>query len=472
MRYFFTGLRLPEETLGSWLQTALDEQIVSLRVQSGFFALDGLAPLLSTFERLTAQQLPIRFVIGSNDGCTLHDDVRELIHRLGIPKSAAHVGVVRFRGSYFHPKVYHAQRADGTQVAFVGSANLTNSGLELHVEAGIALDSREDPPDVLDKIAASIDHWFSSPSPSGLNIVDGDASLAALVEAGVLALKPPPRPSPSGKPVSGGGAPWQSRLLSLPKVPRLLTTAPSTDLGPDPAQDTAQDTEPQDQTSSPTTGAPASGGPLLPSTTRTGFPGYLLFEPNAGSPTYGADALTGNSFFPGVSGLIVKLNRDSSRNFEGRSGTANISLPVGCVFTLRFGVWGVHMRPTARFTLEMRYLSDGIVIAGNASTTSVMGYGYTEAESGHGDIRLVVTSQARALAETISTASLPLPSDGDLALLEWPTKANPEFRLSFLDPTSSVGKDANALFEQAAAASALVGNSAWLPSDLLQEIST
>src|SRR5206468_11267444 len=53
---------------------------------------------------------------------------------------------------------------------------------------------------------------------------------------------------------------------------------------------------------------------ILPSTPRPGFPSYLLFAPE-NVPTQGITALSG-AFLPnGVSGLLIRLNRDSGRHF-------------------------------------------------------------------------------------------------------------------------------------------------------------
>ena len=67
---------------------------------------------------------------------------------------------------------------------------------------------------------------------------------------------------------------------------------------------------------------------LLPAVPREGFPPYLLFAPGQGSPTQGAVALSGSSLPTGATGLIIRLNRDSARHFEGRPGTSNFSVPV------------------------------------------------------------------------------------------------------------------------------------------------
>ena len=51
---------------------------------------------------------------------------------------------------------------DGSEAAYVGSANLTPPGLSLHVEAGILLDSNDgDPASILREIATAIDAWFT-----------------------------------------------------------------------------------------------------------------------------------------------------------------------------------------------------------------------------------------------------------------------------------------------------------------------
>jgi HKD family nuclease len=143
MRYLDTGGRDPGHALASWLEGAVREEVAEIRFQTGFFSLDGVGLLIPALEQCRASDRPTKILIGSNDASTLRDDVAGLMGILGIPRNHAHLGVVNFSGAYFHPKTYHIQRADGSQAAFVGSANLTASGLALHVEAGIALDTNE-----------------------------------------------------------------------------------------------------------------------------------------------------------------------------------------------------------------------------------------------------------------------------------------------------------------------------------------
>jgi len=214
----------------------------------------------------------------------------------------------------------------------------------------------------------------------------------------------------------------------------------------------------------PTVNAVASNIISVP---RTGFPPYLLFAPNAVSQTVNADALTGVSLPGGSIGLIIQLNRDSARHFMGRTGTANISIPVATLSTLRFGIYGVNDRPRAEFNLKLRYVSAGGVLNGRAANTNVSGYGFTVGETGHGDVRMLVPTEARRLGQEVNGAGLTSPTNGDIALLEWPTTSDPSFRLSFLEKNSPISQQATALFEAALAAGQVVGHGAcWLAAGI------
>lgn len=199
---------------------------------------------------------------------------------------------------------------------------------------------------------------------------------------------------------------------------------------------------------------------------QTGFPSYILFDPTATAPTTGVDALTLVPLPGGAAGLVVRLNRDSARYFQGRKGTANISIPVATATTLRFGVFeGKYRRPRAEFPMRMRYWSDDATLELPTSATNIMAYGFLEGESGHGDLRMVVPASVRQLTEAILARSLTVPDEGQLALLEWATLRDPEFRLTFLEPRGELHDAAADLFERASASNALVGDGAcWLPA--------
>lgn len=170
MRYIDSGSRNSNSALGAWLRNELTPDIVELRVQSGFFSVDGLPPLVPTLQRLAAANGPVRILIGSNDGDTLQAHVATLVTLLGLPRSAASLGVVSYAGAYHHPKTFHLRRGDGSEAAYVGSANLTRSGVpSLHVEAGVVLDTRTgDPGLVLGAVASCVDDWFAPPRPSSV----------------------------------------------------------------------------------------------------------------------------------------------------------------------------------------------------------------------------------------------------------------------------------------------------------------
>lgn len=222
MKYFDSGAREPSQSLGQWLQNAAKEEIAELRIQSGYFSLDGIGLLIPALEEAAKADRLTRFLIGSNDGCTLHSDLASLMQIMGIPRSNGGLGIVSFGGAYFHPKTYHVRRQDGTEAAYVGSANLTAAGLALNVEAGIALDTREgDDPHQLSQIAAAIDAWFNE-KRNGLIVVTGLETLNELADRGVLAIAPPPKPieSDRGAP-AGSPRPRLKPIFSLPSVKQI-----------------------------------------------------------------------------------------------------------------------------------------------------------------------------------------------------------------------------------------------------------
>ncbi len=461
MRYLDTGGRDPSHTLASWIEGVVRGQVAEIRFQTGFFSLDGVGLLVPALEQCRAADRTTKVIIGSNDASTLRDDVAGLMEIIGIPRNRAQLGVANFSGAYFHPKTYHIQRADGSQAAFVGSANLTASGLALHVEAAVALDTNEgDDPRQLSEIANAIDQWFDA-QREGLTVVSDTTTLDAMVQSGILSLAPPPRTVNPGPGAGGAGRPARPRLQPLFPLPRVRTPAPqpaTQHLGPAPSAPAAIHI-PTQATAGPTTN--------LPSAPRSGFPPYLLFAPNAVVPTVGASALTGAQLPGGSVGLIVQLNRDSARHFMGGAGTANISIPVATVSAFRFGVFGKHGRPRAEFELKLRYLSNGRTIDGGTARSNVMGYGFTAAEAGHGDVRMLVPTEARSLGEAVSAAGLTRPTAGDFALLEWPTAFDPTFRLSFLDTRSVISKKAATCFNAAVASGQVVGNGAcWLAAGM------
>lgn len=443
MRYLDSGARDAAQSLGYWLQETLNREILEVRWQSGYFVADGLGFLAPTLERLRTENQLVVAVVGSNDGSTLRTDLERLLPLLGIPRTNAHLGVVSYSGAYFHPKTYHLRREDGSQAAYVGSANLTPAGMAaLHVEAGIVLDTREgDAQLILSEIATAIDAWTLS-DREGFTRIRGAETLDQLVAEGILALAP-------AAPDAAGGEHWRTRRPRL----RPLVRIPA--FGPPPSEELA---------------VLSHQAPAATSVPRAGLPEYLLFDPTADSPTRGALALSGSQLPSGAQGLIIRLNADSARYFSNRTGTANISLPVATATTLRFGLFhGRYDRPRAEFAIRMRFIdATGLPFEVQGSVTNVMAYGVRPGESGHRDLRMLVpASPARAIAARVRQAGLPVPADGDVAILEWPTASVSEFRLTFLERGSPLFAEALTAFEVAEMAGQIVGAGAcWLRSGL------
>lgn len=214
MRYIDSGQRDSSQALGSWMQDLDASTVVELRLQTGFFGIEGIALLLPVLDHLRNVDGIARCLIGSNDAGTGGGDVRELADVLGLPRSAARLAVCAFSSGFFHPKVVHFKLAGGDQIAYVGSANLTRSGvLGHHVEAGMLLDTRlGDNQHELGRIAASIDRWFDD-RPPGFFLVEDASAVEPLVNQGVLAKAVDPVESrpPSRKSASG----------DMPKLPAL-----------------------------------------------------------------------------------------------------------------------------------------------------------------------------------------------------------------------------------------------------------
>src|SRR5699024_7495215 len=144
MRYIDSGIRDAPEALGTWLGAELlgPGTVKALRVQTGFFSADAMGYFENALLELKHHDGHTRILIGSNDGVTPRSDLAAMLAVVGAPRSNSRIGVVSYQRGYFHPKVFHVERTDGTHTAYVGSSNLTGAGVtSLHVEAGLILDT-------------------------------------------------------------------------------------------------------------------------------------------------------------------------------------------------------------------------------------------------------------------------------------------------------------------------------------------
>jgi hypothetical protein len=207
----------------------LDDSVVALRWQTGFFGADSLGLFATTMARLRQIDGILRILVGSNDGTTQRSDIETLIRMAGPPRVNQRIGIVSFDAGFFHPKTVHVLRGDKSAAAYVGSANLTTSGVaSLHVEAGLLLDTRErDDPDIIAQIAGAVDWWFGG-KRRALSVVRKLSDLRPLVKCRILDV--PRTPPPARLRVHGSAVTTASTrlspLLRLPKVPT-GTGAPS-----------------------------------------------------------------------------------------------------------------------------------------------------------------------------------------------------------------------------------------------------
>jgi hypothetical protein len=104
LKYLDSGSRDPAHTLASWLDDTLNGDVAELRLQTGFFSLDGIGLLIPALEQCKQNDHPTKVLIGSNDASTLKDDVIGLIDAMGIPRDGAQLGIVSFGGAFFSPQ--------------------------------------------------------------------------------------------------------------------------------------------------------------------------------------------------------------------------------------------------------------------------------------------------------------------------------------------------------------------------------
>ncbi len=196
----------------------LGPDVVAVGWQSGFFAYGAFQGVEDELRDAAARGVTIRGVVGSNEGGTLASDVLDLVACLGIPGSSARIGVVHYRNAFFHPKTVHIARSDGSQAAYVGSANLTMSGVvSSHVEAGLILDTREgDSAALIGEVRAAIDEWFAALRP-GFNEVRSPEDVEQLRADGVLDVRRPKLATAVA--ADGSGPPTQTGPMLAPLLP-------------------------------------------------------------------------------------------------------------------------------------------------------------------------------------------------------------------------------------------------------------
>ncbi len=228
MRYIDSGLREANQTVANWMSETLTAGVSEFRCQAGYFTLEGSSLLFPFLKKCAAEGASIQILIGSNECATLATHVSYLAGILGVPQPNVDLGVVSFEGALFHPKVYHFVRTDGSQTAYVGSANLTGPGIAgLNVEAGVILDTDNgDEDEVLQSIVERIRFWFRHRLP-GLMPISSASDIEELLLAGYLGLRPVRVDLESGEGNGKGETkrPPRARLSSIFQLPVVEETA-------------------------------------------------------------------------------------------------------------------------------------------------------------------------------------------------------------------------------------------------------
>jgi hypothetical protein len=224
LRYLDSTGRTSADALGHWLSQEAPAQQAKLRIKTGYFTLNGLSPLQASIAHLVQSDLPISIALGANEKATLKADVDSLYALIGCPRPNAKLCVIGCVGGLFHPKVVHLTRTDGSQFAYVGSANVTPAGISgTNIEAGFLLDTRDgDPPSTLDEIAASIDVWFQA-TQTGVTNIAGPNVTQQLVDDGILGVTVQLTGAGSNGSSGGPQPPKRMKLKPLVSFPSLVT---------------------------------------------------------------------------------------------------------------------------------------------------------------------------------------------------------------------------------------------------------
>ncbi len=451
MRYLDSGWRAAAETLAGWLSANLDGRVSEFRFQSGYFSPEPIRLVPAVLNNI-AQHGRVHAIIGSNDRTTLGADIHTLNAALSMPNPRAQLRIVSFGSGLYHPKTYHVLRRDGSQAAYVGSANLTGPGSTTNIEAGISLDSSDgDDPLVLGRVSDSVDAWLAKTPADGVHAIGGSADVDALVLRGVLAAVRPAGPPPA--PIGGGGD-GGGQQPPGPSL-RALVRIPAGPLGP----------------------ATGGGrGPLVGVVQGAGIVAYpmgVLFNgPHPTAASRDARALTGAAIPGNAVGLVYGVhNAIVRKTFGTEGGTSDLNLPLEVLPLFLFGIAGANAQPRADFAFHARYLDRrgreprNVNRQSGRTNITYVGVGpIAGLQPGHRDLRMLIPAPAKRLASEIRSSGHTLPGLGDFVLLELPTPTVPTVRLSVLDPSSRLHRTVRDL--TATTPNVGHGNAWWLPAGI------
>lgn len=224
VRYFDNGAGDASQCLGRWCQSNINGDVKAFHAQFGFFDGTALRVFARLAERTRSTSGSFHLVIGANGLSLLRRDVE---HALALARAFADwsITVVSFANALYHPKTVVVEHADSSMSAVVGSANCTQRGMGMNVEAFLALSSQEDDSlRVMRSIIRATEHWRLQPSPPGAHPIRTAADIDALTLRGILGLEHTLTPAAPTRPSSVSGRPSRRALWSIPGAsPRAVT---------------------------------------------------------------------------------------------------------------------------------------------------------------------------------------------------------------------------------------------------------
>lgn len=246
VRYFDTALDPDGPSLGSWLEDNLHEKTAGLHIQSAWFSFGALEPFAETIAGLSRSGSATHLVVGANGGALPALDVERLWELLDGGEDSSLV-VVRYKNAVFHPKTFVTRSSNSSRSALVGSANLTSSGTEWNVEAGVILNDSADGVEEIDRIVAATNRWRSI-NTDGVFGIRSLSDVELLREEGVIDVEQPKRTTDDTSSSTRSSERNQSSLkLGLR---RRFWKRPRTSAPPKPASPTAAPPRPTTETDS------------------------------------------------------------------------------------------------------------------------------------------------------------------------------------------------------------------------------
>lgn len=387
MRYLDSASRNPADTLYTWLNDVLPDATY-FGCQTGYFAYDGLFPLESHLVDLLTRSGQLRLVVGANEGSLRRVDLEDVLDLFDqVPSNPAKSLVLAAADDVLmHSKTYYVEKSNGSKHAFIGSANLTHSGLSRNIETGIVIDNATSPGAPFDEIRDAIEYWHLTPPKNAIPVTR--AILAKLVADGVVDQARPPRPArpPKDRIARAKVFPALGAILRLPRKKRAVV--------------------PQAPVAPPTTPPP------VPNATLSTLPG-------------------------GAVGVIKRLTALDTKGFNGGKGTVYVALSYELANYLPMSPYGKNAEPRVDVSVEARLDTvPGEVVRSGSSPTNITHVGAGGSTTSHSDLRFnYLTAVKTGIEELASANGVDTPDEGDLVAMEF--HAGVRVRVTFItEPTS------------------------------------